>query len=187
MSYWYAIQTFGGNEEKSRELINVNFPQYETLLPKRELLIRRGGKSTLERRSLFPGYFFLRSKKPIDSEAAKKIIEAGRHVGLRPGILRILGRQQTDFGDDAHYRAIPSLEMNIILELTQNDETIHFSQFIKEGKRVVFIGGPLKGKDVIIRKVNPRKNRITVEFSILGQSHRIDVGGELVRETSSIN
>jgi len=183
MSYWYAIQTIGGKEQGSREKIEKEYPGVTTLLPKRELYIRRRGKTRLEVKPLFAGYFFISTDKPLTVEKAAQMTSSGRYLGHQRGIVRIINNViQSDTTADSYIEQVNKEEMQAILELTGKSEIISTSKFLKEGKTITIVSGPLEGKEVIIKKVNPRKKRITIEFSFMGEVRTFDVAGEMIKE-----
>ncbi|MBF0207635.1 MAG: KOW motif-containing protein [Oligoflexia bacterium] len=99
-------------------------------------------------------------------------------MGNQRGIIRFLG----DDADFDHLLPIEEIEMRPILFLTRGGNIVKFSQFYKIGQKVRVINGPLEGLEGIIRRVNPRKKRITVSLRMLGVERLIDLGGERLTE-----
>ena len=46
---WYALQVYGGNEEKARKKLLREHGEVKTLLPQRVLQIRRQGKVSIQK------------------------------------------------------------------------------------------------------------------------------------------
>ena len=177
MALWYAVQTISGLEEKTRKKLDEAGFELESFLPQRELFIRRKGKTKLVKEPLFPGYFFIKSPHPLQKDDLKKLMQQAGHVGLQKGIIKILGSEN----ETVEFSPVSEDEIAPILELTGQKQTITFSKFLKEGATVTIIEGPLVGKEFIIRKVNPRKKRITIELLFMGERKQLDVGGEMVK------
>ncbi|MDH5716985.1 MAG: antiterminator LoaP [Spirochaetia bacterium] len=186
MLYWYAIQTYSGNEDLVKSKINKEFLNYKTFLPKRELEIRKSGVLKKVTRSLFPGYIFLQLSRKITYEEVVEISKKCRYVGSKTGILKFLGINISKNQDKKEITSVKKQEIDFILSLTEKGEVITFSKYIKEGSKVKVLEGPLKGKEVIVKKINPRKKRITVEFYMLGKKHNIDLGGSLIKELDMV-
>lgn len=171
--YWYGIQCISGGEDVSRKQLQKVFPEFETLLPQRILFIRKGGITRKETKALFPGYFFIKTKEKLQRQQSQEIIHKV-NLGQTPLLLRILGKNDSDFLTN-----IPSEEMGIILELTAEGEEIGVSRVAKENHRFRILSGPLKDREVMIKKINARKKRITVELNLLGEIREIQLGAEI--------
>ena len=184
--YWYALQTFGGYEESARDKVKKEFPEIETFVPKRELEIRKAGKVKNEQKPLFPGYIFIQFQNKIDYEKVVEILGRCRVSGSKTSITKFLGVTDTKIPGKKEIIPVRPEEIEYIFELTEDSEIISFSKFIKSGTKVKILEGPLKGKEAFIKKVNLRKKRITVEISLLGKSHEIDLGGTLVQDIDII-
>ena len=176
MSYWYAVYTVTGKEDKLRKKILEKLNFISTLFPQRKLQIRRKGKSFNIIKSLLPGYFFIKSERLLKNEEAAVIKETGKeNFNI---FSKILG---SDYKNNKEpIRHISDKEMDHILFLTKNDDVVDFSTYLKEGQKVKIISGPLKGYETIIKKINPRKKRITISLNIFGVNKNIDVGGEML-------
>jgi len=180
--YWYALQTISGNEEAAREKLKIEFSDAETFIPKRELEIRKTGKVKREQKPLFPGYIFICMPQKIDHEKAIEILNKCRSIGSKTSVTKFLGITDTKIQGKKEVLPVKPEEINYLFNLTGGGETITFSTFLKSGAKIKIIEGPLKGKEAVIKKVNPRKKRITVEIHLLGKSHEIDLGGSLAKD-----
>jgi|GEM_PF-1945858 transcription antitermination factor NusG len=174
--YWYALQCGTGHEMTARRWFARLFPEYGTLLPRRMLHIRKSGKTRLLTKALFSGYFFMHTETPLETYRTQEILRK-INIGLYPIVYRILGRKDTETITHVH----PD-EMDLILELTAGGEEIGLTSIAREGNIFRVLSGPLKGKDVLIKKIHPRKKRITVELNLLGQKHVINLGADVLME-----
>ncbi|MDH5719867.1 MAG: antiterminator LoaP [Spirochaetia bacterium] len=181
-NWWYAVQAYGGNEEDAREKLKKEFPEIKTFIPKRELEIRKGGKIKKEKKPLFPGYIFISFEEKIDYEKALEVLRRCRTTGLKTSITKFLGIADTKISEKKEVLPVKTEEIAYIFELTQESETINFSKFVKSGTKIKILEGPLKGKEAVIKKVNARKKRITVEIYLMGKTHEIDLGGSLAKD-----
>lgn len=163
---WYAVQTFTGKEEKVRNYLINNIGNYETLLPKRKLEIRRQGKYYLEEKSVYPGYFFVNG---IDGKMLTQLTEIN-------GFVRVLWENNKPI-------PIPEDEMQFVFNITKDGETIKFSYGVKDGERVRIVSGPLMHFEGMIKKVDRRKKRATIELELLNRTMLVDVGLEIVDKT----
>lgn len=178
---WYAVQTYGGNEEKSRLKIEKAYPHYRTLLPFRVLEIRAKGRTRQVKKPLFNGYIFVETPEPIDLITSYEIVNSARNLGLQTGALKMPGAMvmKESIGSDPVLQVDPE-EMQVILQLTEKGEEIGFSEYVREEGRVKILRGALKGLEAVIRKVIPRKKRIEVEFELFGKKQRIQLGAREV-------
>jgi transcriptional antiterminator NusG len=179
--HWYAIHTFTGKEGRVKDFIADRFEDLSLLQPKRVLTLRKESITKTVQKPLFPGYFFVNSSSPLGLLQAKEVIDS---CYKRFGIpVRVLGTPKQITKVDQFYTSIPESEMRYVLFLTGKDELIGFSNYHKIGSTVKVVSGPLLGQEAIITRVNPRKNRITIQLSILGAKHQIDLGGECLSRT----
>lgn len=179
---WYALQVYGGNEEKARKKLLLEHGTVKTLLPQRVLQIRRQGKVSIQKRPFFEGYFFLHWDHPLNTLEARDIVGSLRNLGGQPGVIRMTGvtidKQST--GSDL-VQPVSEDEMEVILELTKENEEVGFSSYMFEGNQIQIVSGPLKGQEAKVVKVDPRKKRIKVEVSLLGRLHKIDLAAEMAQ------
>lgn len=171
--HWYALQCPTGREVQTRQLITGKYPDVRTLLPSREMLIRRNGKLVTEVRPLFPGYLILQYPYRLNHRKAAEIMcQIPNSERL---FVRFLGMDYLADGN-AWLREIDPHEISFILALCSMGETIGLSHFIKEGNQVRIIAGPLKGREAQLASLNLRKKRARFRLTLLGQEHLIDLG-----------
>jgi len=159
---WYAIFVETGEEDIVQKYIQRFFQeeQIKTLVPRRKLIERKGGKTYERIRHLIPGYVLAQAQMDTRLYYQLKSI---------PAVYSVL---------KSEYDPVPirQEEMELILTLTRQGETIDFSQVYKEGERIRVISGPLKGLEGIIEKYDHRKKRVKICLEFLGQPKRIDLG-----------
>jgi len=181
MSHWYALQCVSGKENVVRDGVQKVFTNYSTFFPRRELEIRKNGKTSLQVKSLFPGYFFLQSRTRLFYHEALDISRKVGEMCSSISFLKVVGMYRSDksIGSD---EIVPILnhEMDLFLNMTDEREVVQFSQYKKEGEKVQIISGPLSGREGIIIKINPRKKRIKVGVNLLGEIQVIDLGAEMI-------
>ncbi len=171
-SDWFVLQTLVGREQSVCERLQRHFfAEEEVARPRRRLKIRRAGEYLDTEKTLFPGYLFFRGHSEdtkLFEERLRLLASARRDL---PGMVKVLGRGPQPVPIFAH-------EANLIWAMMDTQELIDYSQACFVGARVKIIGGPLLGREGIIRKVNRRKGRATVEMRLFGAVNCTDLGVE---------
>jgi transcriptional antiterminator NusG len=179
--YWYAVNAFTGQEDRIKGFISDHFSDFYLLYPKRLLTVRRQTIVKTIEKPLFPGYFFIKTPSPLSILQARAVIDTCyKRLGTP---VKVLGARRESVGPGQIYRTIPEQEIRFVLFLTRQGERIDFSTYHKVGSKVKVVSGPLVGQEAIIRRVNPRKNRITIQLTIFGANHQIDIGGECLSKS----
>ncbi|MCB1202256.1 MAG: antiterminator LoaP [Leptospiraceae bacterium] len=177
--YWYALQVFGGHEDKARKKIKIHLGEIPVLLPRRELAIRRGGVVRNEQKPLFPGYLFINLNERLTYAQGIPLVRETKSTGLSPTILRMVG---LDYGPgkngDDLIKPVNEDEMQVILYLTREGELLQLSKVAKEGSQIRVLSGPLKGIEGIVRSFDHRKKRIKISIRLFGKEHQVDLGAE---------
>ena len=181
MSHWYALQCISGKENIVRDGVQRFFSEYTTFFPRRELEIRKGGKASLQIKALFPGYFFLQSSSRLLFREAMELSRKLNSICATASLLKVVGmhKNQNSIGSD-EIMPIMNQEIDLFLNITDDQEIVHFSRYKKEGDKVQIVCGPLSGREGIIIKINPRKKRIKVGIQLLGEIQIIDLGAEMI-------
>ncbi len=162
---WFVIQTRARNEQKTKDKIDkILGKKIKTLLPKRKLWVRRKGKFKYELYPLYPGYFFFQSKP--EPEIIKTIKKT-------EGVIKILGRNGIP-------ETVPPYEMRLIFNLMQEGDIVPPSQALFVNQKIKIIGGPLKGLEGKIVKVEKRKRRIKVRLPLFNSYRDVYLSYELV-------
>lgn len=166
---WYVIQTLGGQEEKTadmiRKMITPDFFE-ECFVPKRERLKKFQGTWNKVEEILFHGYAFVISERP------EELYEELRRV---PKLTKVLGRETSCFF------ALGEKEKSLIQEIGNPDHKTSLSKImIEEEKRIQVIDGPLKGYTGNIVKVNLHKREVIIEVKFMGRKMELKMGISMV-------
>lgn len=166
---WYVIQTLGGQEEKTADMIRkMVSPDYleECFVPKRERLKKFHGRWNKVEEVLFQGYAFVISEKP--GELYEKLKQV-------PKLTKVLGRE-TDY-----FLTLGEKEKMLIENIGDREHKTALSGVVvEEGKRIRVIDGPLKGYEGNIVKVNLHKREVTVEVEFMGRKMELKLGIKMV-------
>ena len=181
MNNWYALQCVSGKESAVRDGLQKIFGDYVTFFPRRELEIRKNGKTSIQVKALFPGYFFLKSSSRLMYREALDLIKKVNGNYASAALLKVVGmhRDGKSIGSD-EIHPIETREIDLFLNIASENEVVRFSQYRKEGDKVQIVSGPLAGREGIILKTNPRKKRIKVGVKLLGEMQVIDLGAEMI-------
>lgn len=163
---WYVLFVKTGEEIKIAEKLNKQYNDKEInfFCPIRRLKIRRKGVMLWEERLLFPSYVIVSGT--INDEDYYLI---KRNAGIHRWL-----------GDADGPISLYQNEVIILSKLMRSDYVIDVSKGIKVGKEVTIIDGPLKNNKAIITKVDARKQRAKVKFSICGEERMVDLGLEFI-------
>ncbi|MES0488465.1 MAG: transcription termination/antitermination NusG family protein [Leptospirales bacterium] len=181
MKYWYAIQCASGKESVARKKIENLFSGYKTFFPRRELEIRKSGKTSLQVTPLFKGYFFISSKSGMLYREAAELVKKINDNSATAILYNVVGMNaaESSIGSDTLV-PVKKNEMDKLFELTQGEEVVPFSSYLKEGSILKIISGPLKGLEALLVKVNSRKRRIRVAVELFGKKQYVDLGASMV-------
>jgi len=166
---YYAVQvkTRGEDEYVRRLRASMAVSDVEILVPKRTVILRKGGIKRRGSATIFPGYIFLGVNEEVSPE------------------LRWLIRRTPDF-----YRFLPSNQEPVPLSGKDLDLLTHFISSgeradisrvtFDENDRIVVMEGPLKGLEGLIVKVDRRKGRAKVRLDMCRNSFLIDLAFSVV-------
>lgn len=161
---YYAVQVKTRGEDDYVRKLRSSYPaqDVEIIVPKRTVILRKGGIKRRGTASIFPGYIFLGVDEAVSPE------------------LRWFVRRTPDF-----YRFLPSNQDPIPLGGRDLDLLTHFISFgeradtskvaFDENDRIVVLEGPLKGLEGLIVKVDRRKGRAKVRLDMCRNSFLIDL------------
>jgi len=181
MAYWYAIQCVSGKEEPVRKKLSAQFDKYETYLPKREMVIRRAGNLLNESKPIFPGYLFIKSASKLIYQEAMSLVKKVNDFSATATIYKVIGmNRESEILGSHEVTPVSQSEMDILLQLTGETETVSISEYCKIGDKVSIIRGPLKGLEALVIKINVRKKRLKLLLTMCGQEQLIDFPAELV-------
>ena len=158
---WYALFVMTGQEDKVKERLLYKFnDRLRILVPKRKLRERKGSMWHDIIRTLFPGYVL------INGELSSEDISLFKNV---PGLIKLLKSGTMPL-------MIEPEEIEIILRLICNDETIGFSDVLIENGRVVVVDGPLVSMEGLIESIDRRKGRARIQLNFMGEPRTVDLG-----------
>jgi len=66
--------------------------------------------------------------------------------------------------------------------MVNEDELIDYSKMIMEGDLIKVISGPLVNMEGIIKKIDKRKERVWVEFSLFGRVQLIQLTSRIIEK-----
>ena len=164
---WYVIQVRTGTEEEIQrqcETIIDKSILEKSFIPKYEQERKYQGEWHTELKILFPGYVFL-----VSGEKEKMFFEVKRIIG----VTKLLGTGETIV-------PLTDEEVNFLLRLGGDEQTVEMSEGIIENDRVVVTSGPLKGSEGLIRKIDRHKRKAWLEIEMFGRTVEMQVGLEVV-------
>lgn len=166
---WYVIQTLGGQEEKTadmiRKMITPDFIE-ECFIPKRERLKKFQGTWNKVEEILFHGYAFVISERP------EELYEELRRV---PKLTKVLGRE-TDY-----FLELGEREKRLVENISDPKHKIILSEVVVgERKQIQVIHGPLKGYVGNIVKIDLHKREAVIEVGFMGRKMELKMGIEMV-------
>lgn len=166
---WYVIQTCGGEEEKTADLIRKRVPSYymeDCFIPKRERMKKFHGCWNKVEEILFHGYVFVVSRQPEDLY---------RELQRIPKLTKILGREKD------YFIALNEEEEQLVQRLGDREHKTSLSKVaITEGNQVRVIDGPLKDYMGNVVKVNLHKREVVVKVAFMGREIELFMGVEMV-------
>lgn len=172
---WYVIQTFGGEEEKTAEMIRCQISPYyieECFIPKRERMKKFCGTWNKVEEILFQGYVFADSCRP-----------EGLYQELRkiPRLTKVLGREA------AYFFPLSEMEERLIREIGDENHKTGVSKVVVDAKKKIqVIEGPLKNYVGDVVKVNLHKREVVVQVEFMGKLVELFMGVEMVNTHISI-
>lgn len=170
---WYVIQTLGGKEEETADMIRRTVSSYyieECFIPKRERLKKIHGIWNKEEEILFKGYVFIVSDRPEELyQKLKRIPRMTKVLGREEGYFFALNQEEEKLikgiGDEKHKTSVSKIE-------------------VEEGRKIRVIEGPLKDYIGDVAKVNLHKREVVVKVEFMGREMELKMGVEMVRESN---
>ena len=160
---WYALWTHSHCEQLVRDqLLRAG---YRAFLPTVDVWSRRRGVRRLIDVPMFPGYLFLRHA--IDK---KSYCEVSR---VR-GVVRVLGERWDSLA------RIPDEEMESIERIAMAREPVLPYPYLKEGRQVRIVAGPLAGLEGILVKSRLDKGLLVLSVHLLQRSVAMSVDATAV-------
>lgn len=138
---------------------------FEPFLPKLEVWSRRGNLRRIRSVPMFPGYLFLHHS--IDKNSYIEILRAR-------GVVRILGDRWDQLA------IVPASEIEAIRRVARAGPAAQPHPYLREGRRVRIMSGPLSGVEGILLSVRPDKGLLVVSIELLQRSVAVEVDCTLV-------
>ncbi len=166
---WYVIQTLGGKEEETADMIRRTVSSYymeECFIPKRERMKKFRGAWNKVEEILFHGYVFVDSARPEELYGELKKIYR---------LTKVLGRE------GMYFFHLNKAEERLVRGIGDEDHKTSMSKIeIDKGKRIRVIEGPLKDYVGDVVKVNLHKREVVVRVEFMGKLVELFMGVELV-------
>ena len=169
---WYAIFVETGYEDAFCHYIekvrNCLFREinYTFLVPKRKIYERKNGVQREVVRTMFPGYVLINTDHIVNFYMQAK---------SSPYVIRFLTL-------DKYFLEVKEEEISKILLLVDSKGLIELSKAFMANDKVVITEGPLFGMEGMIKKIDKRKGRAKVDFSINENRLLIELGIEIIRK-----
>ena len=166
---WYVIQTLGGEEEQTANMIRKQVPSYyieDCFIPRRERMKKFHGCWHKVDEILFRDYVFVISQQP------EELYQSLRHI---PKLTKLLGRE------DGCFVSLNEEEQRLVQRLGDNKHRTQVSKIkLEEGEIAQVIDGPLKDYVGNIVKVNLHKREVVVRVVFMGREMDLKMGIEMV-------
>ena len=168
---WYVIQTLGGEEEHTADMIRKRVSSYyieECFIPKRERMKKFYGQWNKVEEILFPAYIFVATDKPGE------LYQELRRV---PRLTKVLGREE------GYFVPLSEEEERLVRNLGDESHRTGLSKVVVgEGKQIRVVDGPLKDYVGEVVKVNLHKREAVVRVEFRGTRVELRLGVEMVGE-----
>ena len=155
---WYALWTRSHYERVVNDQLRAK--GFETFLPDVSAWSSRRGQRRLERRSLFPGYLFLRHA--MDKESYVEIVKAR-------GLVRILG------GSWDHLSAVPQPQVDSVRTLVDSRVDPRPFPYLETGQRVRIREGALAGAEGILLERMDDRPLLVVSIELFRRSVSVEI------------
>ncbi len=166
---WYVIQTLGGEEERTADMIRKCIPSYyieECFVPKRERMKKYHGIWNKVEEIMFPAYIFMVTDKP------EELYQELRQI---PKLTKILGQEE------GYFVPLSKEEERLIRNLGNQMHRTGLSRIeVGEGKQIQVVDGPLKDFVSDIAKVDLHKRNVVVTIKFMGRKINLRMGVELL-------
>lgn len=169
---WYVIFVETGYEDEFCRYTNkINNQrhkeiQYNLLVPKRKIFERKQGIRREVVKTMFPGYVLL------ETEFISKFFLKARSS---PHVIRFLRV-------DSCFLEVRKEEIRQILKMSDSGGLIDISKGFIENDKVKIVEGPLLGMEGVITKIDKRKGRAKVKFTLSERDLLIDLGIEILEK-----
>jgi transcriptional antiterminator NusG len=174
--HWYAFCVLTGREDRVKAELEhelAEFPDIECsiLVPKRELVERKGGENHTVLKEMFPGYVI------VGTEQIYRFADVAKQ---NSSVLYALS-------EDSEFLEIYLHEISPLIYMLDDDDVIGISKVeFGEDSRIRVLAGPLKGLDGWIVKKDIRRGRVKVKFAWTNIRREIWLGVRVVENADNI-
>jgi transcriptional antiterminator NusG len=155
---WYVLWTNSHCEQLVCDQLAAK--AFHPFLPKMDVWSTRGGQRRLVKAPLFPGYLFVNDA-----------LDKATHTEIRKarGLVRILGE-----GWDRP-AVVGEAEIEAIRRLVDSCLPMLPHPYLREGRRVRIVSGPLAGVEGILTRVRPDKGLLVLSVNLLQRSVAVEI------------
>lgn len=171
--YWYILYVRTGQEQIVERLIKeiLDTDMFMPFIPIEERIYKIRGKIKKELKPLFPSYVFIES----DLSGEEFVILTRQIISSSSNIVGVLKYSDTEI-------ALRESEKLMLQSLCNDNYCVESSSGIIEGDKIIITGGPLRGRESIIKKVNRHKRQAIIEMEFLGNIQQVSVPLEIVEK-----
>lgn len=176
---WYLVNTSSGWENKAKKNIEIRTKNFsleseiiQVLVPTRETVSIKSGKSTVTREKLYPGYILVFMKLDLQSFTCVKD---------SPGVTSFVNVELIDPVTNIPKFSPVTMteqEMEEILDHIKRPTNDLHIQFL-EGDTVAITTGPMVDFRGTVKHMNSAKGTLSVLLSIFGRDTIVDVPAEI--------
>jgi transcriptional antiterminator NusG len=160
---WHVLWTHSHCEQLVCDQLSAK--GFHPFLPQVEVWSVRAGRRRLINAPMFPGYLFLNDA--VDKQRHIEVCKAR-------GLARILGE-----GWD-RLAVVSEAEIAAIRQLAASRVPVFAHPYLREGRRVRIVSGPLADVEGILVKARPEKGLLVLSVHILQRSVAVEVDGAQV-------
>ncbi|MBP5342950.1 antiterminator LoaP [bacterium] len=177
---YYVIQVFSSKEEETakrikRDLVKL-VDEIDIFVPKRKRIIKKEGIKKERIDILFPGYIFIKTDEITIIDLKKSLYQVKT-------LTKVLGIDKDHKNFIAPLTLAEEEMLNVLLGKDNPSKTIEISHiYLKEGRDIVVVDGPLKGQEGKIVDINLHKRRVTVRLEFMGRLVDTDLGIDFIAE-----
>ena len=172
-SQWFVIHTLAGQEKKVEENIKKRIQSEEmeeyikkVLVPEENVAEVRGGKKTVTKRKLYPGYVFIKIALLDDD---RQIMDRPWYfIQETPGIIGFIGG---DRPTPTSNEEIGRIEAQIAESEGQEKPKIDF----EVGETVKINDGPFLNFSGVIEEIEPDRGKLRVTVNIFGRNTPVEL------------
>ena len=142
-----------------------------SIVPKRKLYENRAGKAIQVVRKLFPGYVL------VETNYVLELFILTRHCEK---LLRLIPSRNC-------FKEIDLEEIQTIIQMTDSEGIIDFSQIVINENHITVLSGPLLRYTGFVYKINRHKKRAKIKLNLNSNENLIDIGVDIFEQYDSNN